>query len=530
MRESHKGPILYIFFTKDISDAININHIKFADDLRMWSSDQDTKVIETHLNENVGNLLDWSRKWRQGINIQKTEAMCFAKTKTKIDVTANGRVLEQVSEKRILGVTLDDKLKFNPHIEACASRALAQVTKLSILTNGLNGANAELLLTLYKTCIRPTLEYGYPVWCSVSDITALERVQYQALRKATGALHGSPSSALNTITNIIPIDLRLDEILLNSYLKIARKEDNNHLKIKINRLLQDPKFMDHKIITPIHKLSMVLRTIPSDINISNVEKQLHISITSCLAPKATGIDYTPGIFGSSGTRSSYQAEAALKTAKYYLANTKGDIVAFTDGSALGNPGPCGAGSAIFWKGMDSIPSLHKRPVSKLSSSYHGELQAIDLALQVIANKMPPVKNVTVHIITDCQSALQAAIKCDITKNFGTLLNNIQKSLICFRERKIRTVIYWTAGHIKLDGNELADKLAKEAAAEARDNTIPESPLSTSEIKNSFRKYILKRWQKRWDQGKDSRYTHTLIPQVKLGDTKVYQTDKLKRNS
>ena len=317
------------------------------------------------------------------------------------------------------------------------------------------------------------------------------------------------------------MDLRLDEVLLNSYLKIARKEDGNRLKDKIATLRSDKSFMDHKILTPLHKLSMILRKLPSLCNFENVERQLYSSISSCLATKATAVAYTPGSFGSSHNRCEAQAKEALQTAQNYLAKTGNNIVAFTDGSALGNPGPCGAGTAIFWKGMNSTPSLHKRPVSKLSSSYYGELQAIDLALHVICDKNPPIKKTVVHLVTDCQSALQASIKCNITGNFGQTLHQIEKSVTNLHKREVRTVIYWTAGHINLPGNELADRLAKEAATEARDTKIVEANISCSEIKNAFKKESQKRWQKRWDCGKDARFTHSLFPKVKTGGYKSF---------
>ena len=87
---------------------------------------------------------------------------------------------------------------------------------------------------------------------------------------------------------------------------------------------------------------------------------MYSSISSCLATKATAIAYTPGSFGSSNNRCEVQAKEALQVAQNYLAKTGNGIVAYTDGSALGNRGPCGAGTAIFWKGMNSLPSLHKK--------------------------------------------------------------------------------------------------------------------------------------------------------------------------
>ena len=84
--------------------------------------------------------------------------------------------------------------------------------------------------------------------------------------------------------------------------------------------------------------------------------------------------------GNSNTRTDEQANKAKTVAAEYINNiNKSSLICFTDGSALGNPGPCGAGAAIYVDTTLGAPVLLKRPVAKKSISYHGELAAIDLA-------------------------------------------------------------------------------------------------------------------------------------------------------
>ena len=66
------------------------------------------------------------------------------------------------------------------------------------------------------------------------------------------------------------------------------------------------------------------------------------------------------MFGKSGTRTTEQAESAKQDAENYISKADNSVIAFTDGSALGNPGPTGAGAAIFLNGvMDSITMISK---------------------------------------------------------------------------------------------------------------------------------------------------------------------------
>ena len=61
------------------------------------------------------------------------------------------------------------------------------------------------------------------------------------------------------------------------------------------------------------------------------------------------------------------------------------MIAFTDGSCLGNPGPCGARACIYMPGYTD-PILHKQPVTSYGSILLGELIAIKLVINAIQNQ------------------------------------------------------------------------------------------------------------------------------------------------
>ena len=84
----------------------------------------------------------------------------------------------------------------------------------------------------------------------------------------------------------------------------------------------------------------------------------------------------------------------------------GTAVVFTDGSCLGNPGPCGAGACIFHPGT-SEPVLLKQPVSSKGSILLGEIVAIKMALQYLSRcKVQRNSDFQrIHIFSDSQSAV-----------------------------------------------------------------------------------------------------------------------------
>ena len=138
------GPVLYVIFTQDLSEYIDISHVKYADDVTIWNTSACFSEIEDTLSDNMTNLLNWAYKWRQTINTAKTESICFSRGRhIDIKVAARGDYIIQVKEKRLLGITLDEGLTFTPHVELISRRVTNQLSKLTALTKGLKGANTE---------------------------------------------------------------------------------------------------------------------------------------------------------------------------------------------------------------------------------------------------------------------------------------------------------------------------------------------------------------------------------------------------
>ena len=66
---------------------------------------------------------------------------------------------------------------------------------LGLIKRTIGSVNKEIFSTLYKTLVRPILEYASPVWCPylVKNIVLLEKVQRRASRLALGQRRGEMS-------------------------------------------------------------------------------------------------------------------------------------------------------------------------------------------------------------------------------------------------------------------------------------------------------------------------------------------------
>ena len=74
-------------------------------------------------------------------------------------------------------------------------------------------------------------------------------------------------------------------------------------------------------------------------------------------------------------------------------------------------------------------------------------------------------------------------------------------------------MFWTPGHADIQGNEVADRLAKEAAKEAQDLDQNTSVLTNQDIKKAARDSIMDKWQDKWNISNTGREYFQYRPQI-----------------
>jgi ribonuclease HI len=140
-----------------------------------------------------------------------------------------------------------------------------------------------------------------------------------------------------------------------------------------------------------------------------------------------------------------------------------------DGSCLNNPGPCGAGTIVF---VEEETTELKQPVCKRGSILLEELIAIKIVLEYIDQPEIRTKIEQLTIFSDSQTAIGILTLQNVhwkIENHKRITHEILDKMKRIQKNGIEIKIHWIPGHANVNGNEIADRLAKEAAKEAEQN-------------------------------------------------------------
>lgn len=164
-------------------------------------------------------------------------------------------------------------------------------------------------------------------------------------------------------------------------------------------------------------------------------------------------------FGSSHTRTNEQKSAAQKDVRKYLEGLSPETIrCFTDGSCIGNPGPCGTGVYIQ---LPDKEIKHYRYLGE-GTNNKAELSAVLDAMRLLEEE--GIDNSTpVVVCTDSKYVVGI-----LTQNWKAKVN---RDIILPLRTEVKKwndiTIRWVAGHADIPENDEADRLANLAISEGR---------------------------------------------------------------
>ena len=122
--------------------------------------------------------MDWGKKWLVDSNAGRIQLVSFNRSKNtgSIDVKMDGSALEEKSSSKMLGLTFFSKLDWGSYILYIVKTASK---KVGVLIRSMNFLSPEVALYLYKSAIRPCMEYCCQVWAGARScyLELLDKLQ-----------------------------------------------------------------------------------------------------------------------------------------------------------------------------------------------------------------------------------------------------------------------------------------------------------------------------------------------------------------
>ena len=174
------GPTLFLLYVADLPSNLQNNVQMFADDTKLYGRSGSVEECKT-LQADLQVLEVWSKEWMLPFNTSKCKSLHLGRSNLKQRYAVNGIALQQVSEERDLGVTIDEVLKFRTQ----AAEAVKKANRvLGAIRRSFVNIDSWTLPILFKALVRPLLEYGNAIWGphNKEDQLMVERVQRRATK------------------------------------------------------------------------------------------------------------------------------------------------------------------------------------------------------------------------------------------------------------------------------------------------------------------------------------------------------------
>ena len=197
------GPLLFLIYINDLPDGLTSMCKIFADDTSLFSKVLDVNESAKTLNIDLEKINQWAFQWKMQFNPdpnkQANEVIFSRKMNNNLSyppVKFNGNSITKCSDQKHLEVVLDSKLDFNTLID----QKIKKCNKLIGLMKRLSvHLPRSALLTIYKSFIRPHLDYGDILYDKPNNENfqnKIEQVQYRACLAITNAIRGTSRERL----------------------------------------------------------------------------------------------------------------------------------------------------------------------------------------------------------------------------------------------------------------------------------------------------------------------------------------------
>lgn len=159
------GPILFLIYVNDLVNVSSkLKFLLFADDTTVYIRGHDIFEMVNTLNSELIKISDWLTSNKLTLNVSKTFFMVSSFTNlndVNFNIKLKNNVLSKVNSIKFLGVTIDDKLNWKPHLHHLCNK-ISQIT--GTLYRIRNCVTLDCLKLIYYCTAYQHLLYCSSIW------------------------------------------------------------------------------------------------------------------------------------------------------------------------------------------------------------------------------------------------------------------------------------------------------------------------------------------------------------------------------
>lgn len=182
------GPALFIIFINDLDATTTSSTItKYADDISLTSCSDNYLSLVKEVNQKLNHIYSYLSNNNLIMNDKKTVNMAFYASSNKCPQSAlikvNNKTITQTDSFKLLGITLDEYLKWDLHIDLLSSKLASICYALRQLKHI---CNSQVLKMYYHANFESVLSYGIVLWGKSPLAERIFKLQKRAIRSMLG--------------------------------------------------------------------------------------------------------------------------------------------------------------------------------------------------------------------------------------------------------------------------------------------------------------------------------------------------------
>ena len=470
---------LFALAINGISKVIpdDVMHTLFVDDLSLSFASSRMPVAERKLQLTIDRVIRWGEKRGFKFSFSKSVVVHFCRIRgvhPDPDLYMHGQRISCVEETRFLGLIFDNRLTWVPHLKDLKNKCMNALNILRVLSHVSWGADRQHLLHLYKSLITSKLSYGCEVYSSATKarLAILDPVHHAGIRLSTGAFRSSPIASLLVDAGEMSLDLHRQSLIIRCWYRGQRLSDS----LTFKEIVSERNFNLYDKYPGCPKpLAYRAKKILDDFTLP---KPKVLSFKHSFIPpwKLTCVDFCRNVLSSK-----MESSDSIRRCQFldHAATHTDSMCVYTDGSKS----DAGVGFGVIFPNFTRSGAL---PFN--FSNFTAELYGILVAVKEILS----LERGNFIIFTDSKSVLEAL---EIFNSLHPLVIDILEWIFLAKCRGRSISFCRVPAHVGIQGNEEADKLAKEAALNLRPSNIA---LPYRDLFPVVREAFRSAWQFYWD--------------------------------